>query len=150
MKKTLLITAALGLFITSCSKKETTEVVVTEPTVTVTDSTALDTAHNSKNSLDWSGTYEGVLPCADCEGIKNTLTISDDNNFHLTQEYINKNFSVKDSGTFTWDANGANITLNSKDNEFNYKVGENRLIQLDLEGKEIDGALKDHYILIKK
>lgn len=147
MKKTLLITAAFGLFLTSCDKKETTNVVTTEQT---TDSIGVDNAHNSQNSLDWDGTYEGVLPCADCEGIKNTLTISQDNKYHLTQEYINKNLVAKDSGIFTWDTDGGKITLESKDNGFTYKVGEGRLFQLDMDGNEIDGALKDHYILTKK
>ena len=27
-------------------------------------------ADNSRNSVDWNGTYRGIVPCADCEGIK--------------------------------------------------------------------------------
>ena len=37
-----------------------------------------DPAHNSRNSLDWAGIYEGVLPCADCPGIQTRLTLSRD------------------------------------------------------------------------
>jgi hypothetical protein len=32
----------------------------------------------SRTSLDWPGTYTGVLPCADCEGIETTITLSVD------------------------------------------------------------------------
>ena len=34
-----------------------------------------DAAHNSRNALDWAGTYEGVLPCADCPGIQTRLSL---------------------------------------------------------------------------
>ena len=31
-------------------------------------------ADTSKTSLDWNGEYQGLLPCADCEGIEIKLT----------------------------------------------------------------------------
>jgi hypothetical protein len=33
------------------------------------------------------GTYVGMLPCADCEGIETTLTLSKDGRFTLDQRY---------------------------------------------------------------
>ena len=39
--------------------------------------------HNSRNSLDWVGIYEGVLPCADCPGIKTRLTLNYDGSYRL-------------------------------------------------------------------
>lgn len=33
-----------------------------------------DPAHSSRNSLDWAGTYEGVLPCSGCRGVR-TLSL---------------------------------------------------------------------------
>ncbi|GGD94473.1 copper resistance protein NlpE [Planktosalinus lacus] len=33
----------------------------------------------SENSLDWHGTYQGILPCADCEGIQTEVTLHDNN-----------------------------------------------------------------------
>ncbi len=34
-------------------------------------------------SVDWPGTYQGILPCADCEGIKTQLLINKDLNYIL-------------------------------------------------------------------
>ena len=31
--------------------------------------------HNAETSLDYRGTYRGVLPAADCPGIETTLTL---------------------------------------------------------------------------
>ena len=40
--------------------------------------TAIDSTHNAQNSLDWNGTYKGVLPCADCAGIEKEITLYKD------------------------------------------------------------------------
>jgi uncharacterized lipoprotein NlpE involved in copper resistance len=46
--------------------------------------------HNSRNSLDWAGSYEGVLPCADCPGIKTRLVLSPDGQFELSTQYMDR------------------------------------------------------------
>ncbi|UNY98170.1 copper resistance protein NlpE [Zhouia spongiae] len=108
--------------------------------------------HNAQNSLDWEGAYTGILPCADCEGIQIKLIISSDNSYSLEQEYLGKEADTfKDHGTFSWDDNGTIITLNNiKDRASKYFVGENKLIQLDLQGNKITGELSDRYILTKE
>lgn len=114
------------------------------------DDYVADPAHNSRNSLDWQGVYTGVLPCADCEGISSMLSLND-STFTLKTHYLSKNDEVSHaSGKFEWSENGGAITLTGIENgPIKYKVGENRLIQLDMEGNEIDGPLKDNYILHK-
>lgn len=42
---------------------------------------------DSKNK-DCYGTYEGILPCADCGGIKTTLKINSDATYDLRSEYL--------------------------------------------------------------
>jgi uncharacterized lipoprotein NlpE involved in copper resistance len=106
--------------------------------------------HNSQNSLDWAGTYEGTLPCADCPGIKTTITLKDDNTYTMTEEYVDKKTKAEDKGKFEWDKSGGKISLVSKDGKRQYIVGENQLIHLDMDGKEITGPNKDLYILKKK
>ncbi len=148
-----------SLIIFSCeSKKEqsinnTEEIIVDSSTVNVPKdslTTNID-EHNSKTSVDWVGTYEGVLPCADCEGIKTTLTINKDETYTLSQEYLNKNLKLEDKGTFEWTKDGGSIKISTKDNGiYNYKVGENQIFSLDQEGKEITGSLAEKYILKKK
>ena len=70
--------------------------------------------------------------------------------FSISEEYLDRNSKNQDKGSFTWDATGSMITLKGKSANYKYKVGENMLIQLDMEGKEIDGPNKDLYVFKKK
>tara|TARA_R110002073_G_scaffold279026_1_gene443201 strand:- start:489895 stop:490689 length:795 start_codon:yes stop_codon:yes gene_type:complete len=101
--------------------------------------------HSSMNSLDWNGTYEGILPCADCAGIQSILTLNNDLTYTLQSKYLEKQDTVfTNSGTFTWSENGQQVTLDNKASE-QYFVGENNLLKLDLKGEKITGDLADHY-----
>jgi uncharacterized protein YuzE len=56
----------------------------------------------------------------------------------------------EEKGNFVCDKSGGSITLKGlKDRLSNYKVGENRLIQLDMNGNIISGALAEKYVLAK-
>jgi uncharacterized lipoprotein NlpE involved in copper resistance len=112
---------------------------------------AIDSTHTAQNSLDWKGTYAGVLPCADCEGIETEIMLHGDNTYMIETKYKGgKNKGTKGDGKFTW-VDGNTIQLdNIKDGPSKYMVAENKLIQLDMNGKKIEGALADKYILIKK
>lgn len=111
----------------------------------------LNDGHNSLNSLDWSGNYYGVLPCADCEGIDTRVQLRQDNSFVLTQKYLGRRKIIeKFSGSFSWAPNGSEVILKDKSMTMHFKVGENRLVLLDGQGREIKGALSDHYMLIKE
>lgn len=151
----LQISGIIGLaFLASCSPKEkTNEVNASSKTDSIAVQKSIEpaeAAHNSQNSLDWNGTYEAVVPCADCPGIKTSLTLNKDKTFTITEEYIERNSKNNDKGTFDWDATGSVITLNGKSAKYKYKVGENKLSQLDMDGKEIDGPNKDLYVFHKK
>lgn len=106
---------------------------------------------SSANSLDWNGTYEGMTPCASCEGIKTTLTLNQDSSFIMSTQYIGKSEEVLEvKGTFKWNDAGNIISLDGiKDAPNQFLVGENMLFQLDMEGNRITGDLADKYILAK-
>jgi copper homeostasis protein (lipoprotein) len=112
-----------------------------------------DPAHNSRNAVDWDGTYRGVTPCADCEGIDTTLTLRQDNSFTLSVLYKGKSQKpFVTNGTFTWVQNDGAVSLKDAAGKpvGLYKVGENRLFMLDQNGKRITGALAEKYILEKQ
>lgn len=113
---------------------------------------AVADTHNSRNSLDYAGIYEGVTPCADCEGIKVVITLDDRGNYTKEMTYLGKgpNNVFTSQGKYEWDTSGSNITLKGESGMNIYKVGENRLFMLDQEGKIITGDLADKYILTKK
>ncbi|MEE2001886.1 copper resistance protein NlpE N-terminal domain-containing protein [Alkalimonas sp. MEB108] len=110
-----------------------------------------DAAHNSRNALDWDGRYEGVLPCADCEGIKTKLTLQQDGRYQLESQYLGKSNQVfREQGTFEWDSSGQIIQLQRpQPGGDQFFVGENRLWQLDMAGQRITGELAEQYQLHK-
>lgn len=107
--------------------------------------------HNAKNSLDWSGKYEGILPCADCEGIKTTIQLNDNGTYVMTTKYLGEGQEETVEGSFEWDKTGTVVTLINDDEEpYKLKVLEGAIQKLDIEGKEITGELAKLYFLQKK
>lgn len=153
MKKTALLLVLAATVMIGCKngeKKESTSEEMME-TVKNDDSAVIDD-HNSKNSLDWAGVYEGTVPCADCEGIKTVLELNEDNSYSLSETYLGKpekNSEVKRTGNLSWNEAESEVTLKNGDDVMQYKVGENQLLMLNTEGKLIDGKMSDLYILKK-
>jgi heat shock protein HslJ len=136
--KIYLITVILFfVFSTSCSSQKKTA------------NKAISTGDNSMTSLDWDGTYQGILPCGDCGGLQTQIVLNKDLTYVLETRYNGKDEKIfQTKGTFTWDTNGSKISLDP-DNQ-SYLVGENRLFHLDIDGNRITGNLADNYILEKE
>ncbi|NMB80409.1 MAG: copper resistance protein NlpE [Ignavibacteria bacterium] len=147
MKQLLYFSAALVLLF-GCELKEKLESKPEEPAV---DSQSDIRDDNSSTSLDWAGTYKGILPCADCEGIETIITIKDNMTYSLKTKYLGKDDMVyEQKGDFLWNEEGNIIILNEKSRTpRQYMVGENYLLQLDLKGNKITGDLADKYYLHK-
>ena len=69
MKNKIVLLFCMSLFIVSCKNETNKEELKFVGIKSDTTSVVIDD-HNSQNSLDWSGTYKGIIPCADCEGIR--------------------------------------------------------------------------------
>ena len=159
MPKPLILSLISWLVLSACGPAPTepsapiTSETVTQPTASrdAGDQAAAN-SHNSANSLDWAGVYKGVVPCADCEGIDTLLTLNMDNSYQLSTIYLGKDATpLKQAGSFEWDATGSVIRLlNQKDGPALYKVVENQLIQLDMQGQLITGDLAENYKLNKQ
>jgi len=107
---------------------------------------------NSFNSLDWPGTYKGIVLCADCEGIETTIVLGKDLFYSMTTKHLGKkaSFPKEKKGAFSWNIEGNKISLTDIDNASGqYLVGENMLIQLDLNGSRITGESAKKYQLKK-
>lgn len=104
---------------------------------------------NSMTSLDWPGTYQGILPCGDCGGLQTQIVLNKDLTYLLETRYNGKDEKIfQTKGTFTWDTNGSKISLDP--DKQSYLVGENRLFHLDIDGNRITGNLADDFILEKE
>lgn len=107
--------------------------------------------HAAQNSLDWKGTYSGVLPCADCSGIDTELTLND-STFVLISQYMSDENLAPDTitGSFVWEENNVRLSgLAKAGGSELFKVEENRVRLLDLEGNTVTGELENNYILTK-
>ena len=109
-----------------------------------------DPAHSSRVSVDWQGTYRGVLACADCEGIETVITLLDDGSYQRSVRYLGREeYPRRDQGEFDWDDTGGIVSLGEGEETQRYRVGENRLFHLDRNGDRISGALEERYVLVK-
>ncbi len=135
----LLFTVCL---VTSCEPKKSSAAQPAKP---------VDSAHTSENALDWHGIYEGVLPCADCEGMQTRLVLRPDHSYSLAVKYLGKEAApFTHEGSFAWASDGSTIYLNDVTEGPNtYFLGEGFVAQLDLEGQRITGELGDRYVLQK-
>ena len=108
--------------------------------------------HTSQNSLDWNGQYYGVIPCADCEGIETILTLNNDQSYVLVSKYLSVKEPQVDTlkGKFTWSGNNIQLDgIKSGERSSMFKIEENQVKYLNMEGKEVEGELAHVYILKK-
>lgn len=148
MNKSLCYIALLALFTTACSEASKENTAVNTAQVQTDAAKTAPVGDTSQNSLDWAGSYEGVLPCASCEGIQTLITLQSDNSFVQETVYLGKDEKIlKLMGKAAWDEKGQKITL---EDGTQYLVGENQLIMLDTEGQRITGDLAANYVLKKK
>ena len=96
------------------------------------------------------GTYEGIVPCASCPGIKTTITLNADDTYYRNEEYLGEESnSFLDTGKYDIRFKDSVITLRDQDRNQIYKWSDDALKHLDIEGKEIFGSLRENYILKK-
>jgi len=157
INKVILLLGALFFVLVACKntgEKKDLEKTETEETVTEEvvkeEVEVIKDDHNAENALDWNGTYKGVVPCASCEGVETTIVLNSDMSFTMTELYKGeKDKPFETVGTFTWNENGDIITLEIEKRYPMYRVVENALQMLDIEGNEIKGDLADTYFLKK-
>ncbi|WP_316823564.1 copper resistance protein NlpE [Pedobacter gandavensis] len=149
MKTKILTLAGISIFFMACNSDQ--KVSSNSDSTQKTEKTAIYDSHNAQNSLDWAGTYKGVIPCADCEGIQTELTLNPDMTYILKTNYMGKDTHFpEDRGNFKWDNTGSKVELiGLKDQSNTFFVGENILKQLDMDGEQITGPLADKYVLKK-
>jgi len=144
MKKLLLV-IILGILFMGCGTGKKQNTASEEEKNRVPD------MHTSLIALDFWGTYKGIVPCADCEGIETTIQLKADETFEVQTVYLGKSDEVFTySGHYHWNDDGRSIHLHGIENGPSYYfVGENQLIQLDMEGNRIAGELAEKYLLQK-
>jgi len=113
--------------------------------------TGIADSHNSHNSLNWPGRYNGVFPCRDCDGVEITITLRSDGSFSRDLYHIGEPTPPRtESGQFNWHQDGRRISLILAEGDAQYfQVGENVLFAIDNEGNRIGGDDATWYRLDK-
>ena len=111
-----------------------------------------DNTHNSRNSLDWDGVYEGVLPCEDCEGIETSIRLKKNLDYVLSQHYLGRAESeennLNETGKFEWNKQGNAISLGERQKLY-FQVSENYLLQVFKDESKVMGDSAIKYRLTK-
>ncbi len=90
-----------------------------------------------------TGTFEGLLPCADCPGIHYSLTVSSDQTYQLRTAYEDKPEGLVDEiGSCVVSADGKTLALEGSRAGARYFAiaTDDRLTQLDTKGDSITSA----------
>lgn len=152
--KHILLSLSLLLAFTGCKINEAEKEHVSADDLIPFNASQID-AYNSKNSLDWEGSYSGVLPCEDCVGIDTFLKINRDHTYMVIQKFVDSadvlSEEVKNEGTFFWNEVGSNITLETVEGDINtFRVGELFLTPLNINGIEIRSEPGNNFKLLKQ
>ena len=122
-----------------------------EPEAEETVLDQIDQEHNARNSLDYDGTYEGVIPGPESEEIEIQIELHRDGTFIKRTDYIGKeNDELETFATYSWNEEGNIIALQLIDGHEKYFVAENKLIKLDEEGEFFTGEKAEDYVLRKQ
>ncbi len=102
-------------------------------------------------SLDFHGIFYGYLPCQDCNGIKSTLSLKQNNNYLLvTQPAKESSREFYEKGKYTWNEEKHTVVLTSRNaaNIRQYLIkDEGTLILLNADGTQMKGEDEDSYTL---
>ncbi|MDY3317369.1 copper resistance protein NlpE [Riemerella anatipestifer] len=127
----------------SCNKKESEKNSVNHISSEIVQ-------ENTTNKNETTTTYGGVFPCADCDGIKITLTLNQkDWSYDMISDYMGKE-QIENNGTFTWDITKKFITLTDgedADDQQIFYVSDKILFLVPAVGSK---DIKEDYQLTKK
>jgi hypothetical protein len=115
-----------------------------------------DTDHSAHvspidKSLDFHGVFYGYVPCNDCNGIKTTLSLKQNNNYLLvTQPARESSREFYEKGKYSWDEENHTVVLTPRNEpaERQYHIeNEGTLIQLNSDGSRMPKELAERYTL---
>ena len=89
------------------------------------------------------GNYEGIIPCADCEGIKAELSVKSDKTYTFSFTYLGTDSEPFVSiGSWEIDEEGRLVLLRSDGSIEQYLkvVSQDEVLMLDGDGNEITGT----------
>ncbi len=138
MKKISILVLLLAIFFVGCNEnstktneeKETTDSIVTQ----------------TNSSMEFTGNYKSLLPCASCPGILVNLKLNEDKTFEKEDFYLSeKEGSFVTKGAFSVDEEQKIVTLESENDTIKFAVEDNALVMLDKDGEKTTSEFAEMY-----
>ncbi len=103
-------------------------------------------------SLDFRGVFYGYVPCHDCDGVKTTLSLKQNNNYLLvTQPARESSREYYEKGKYQWDDKTQTLILTPRkggtQSHYYHIENDETLIQLNEDGTKKLGDLAEKYAL---
>lgn len=154
MKRFFVLTMAISFVLGAC--KNTTQQLqesagqILNEVGTVAEKAVEDAKSVVREEL-FAGVYQGVIPCADCKGIKSALKLNADGTYEFTQTYLGKERELPhvSKGKFVLDKNVIKLE-GLKDMSNLFRIEINQIRYLNADGSEVKGELAGHYILTRE
>lgn len=94
------------------------------------------------HGLRLPATFEGVLPCADCDGVRHLLSLWPDQVFQLRREWMGRDGAEDTIGRWTVDPSGPVLRLGRGEETLAFEIlGMTQIRLLDPNGAPIDSEL---------
>ena len=119
--------------------------------VAMAETTSHD-AHHPESGMEWTGVYNGFLPCADCGGFKMILALNPNKTYTLITQNVGKSIrEYTEKGKFDWNDATKKLVLlpRNGENGRSFLLGENGLSLLDEHGNRHSGFDAGKYDLRK-
>ncbi|GAB5409502.1 MAG: hypothetical protein BalsKO_18670 [Balneolaceae bacterium] len=100
----------------------------------------MDEQEMEEDYLNWAGTYQGVVPCEGCDGMRISLELREDENYNLRIDYLgsDRETEIYDY-IFTWNIRGDIIMLMNEEYDLfeHFQLVEDAAYLLVHNGKEV-------------
>lgn len=111
-----------------------------------------ESINSSQNTLNWAGSYRGVIPNYDNQGVYVELELTDTLTYiKSTKQSGTNDRLVTIDGTFTWSKDGNSIILESDSETKNsiLKIEKNRVLWENITGTENVESELENYVMTK-
>lgn len=105
---------------------------------------------NARAQVPWVGTYQGIFPCAECDGVATMLILNPDMTYALRTRMLGKeNIDKKSNGSFIWLPDNSHIRLLGKGRKQMFRVDDGFLELTMPDGRPIKTTEKRNFYLEK-
>lgn len=96
----------------------------------------------AQKEATWMGTYRGVLPCINCEGLEAIVTLKEDTTFLLKINFLGSDVTIPDTtGRVIWNEPNKLFSLDIASYlSSHFEIAGDTLFNLDLDSKRVTGA----------